>query len=176
MRSGREHDLPDLCPVGFLVDAVLGGIAVRADGHVQRRSVGTRDDVLGPVVVDGAGRQIEDSRPDRNVDRVSATPSPSASRSKVSTSRTGATAFTMTYRRAGRRGAPRVVCGRSVAAVQTPGGRGCPIRCNSNAVATRKLAATRLREALTAARPQTTCNSAYPRRLQPEYHRARCHP
>ena len=40
------------------LDAVLADIAVGADGRIELGAVGAGGEVLGPVVIDGAGRQV----------------------------------------------------------------------------------------------------------------------
>ncbi len=40
--------------------AVLGDVAVGADGRIELLAVGAGDDVLGPVMVELAGRQVRD--------------------------------------------------------------------------------------------------------------------
>jgi len=44
----------------LLVEPVLPDVAIRADGYVEMRAVGACEQVLGPVVVDRAGRELED--------------------------------------------------------------------------------------------------------------------
>ena len=39
----------------FLIEAVLAGVAIRADGGIELRTVAAGDDVLGPVVIDLSG-------------------------------------------------------------------------------------------------------------------------
>ncbi len=56
--AGREIHPPDRGATFLLVDAVLADIAVRADRGIERPALGIGDDVLGPVVVQGAGRKI----------------------------------------------------------------------------------------------------------------------
>ena len=60
MLPGRRVHFPDRCPFLFLVHAVLGDIAVGADGHIQLPAVRAGDDVLGPVVVQRPARQLAD--------------------------------------------------------------------------------------------------------------------
>ena len=57
VRSALEIEFPNGGAPGFHGHAAFGDIAVGANGHKQFFSVGTDDDVFGPVVVDRAGRQ-----------------------------------------------------------------------------------------------------------------------
>ena len=65
-QAGGKHPCPprhridfeDRRPALFISDAVLTGVAVGPDGDVEMRAVWARDDVLGPMIIDGAGRQI----------------------------------------------------------------------------------------------------------------------
>ncbi len=60
MLAGLWIDLPDIRPAFFCSNAILADIAVGTDGHIKLRTIGIGDDVLGPVMVDGAGRKIDD--------------------------------------------------------------------------------------------------------------------
>ena len=60
MLASLRIDFPDIRAACFCRDAVLADIAVGADGHIELRTVGVGDDVLGPVMVDRAGRKIDD--------------------------------------------------------------------------------------------------------------------
>jgi hypothetical protein len=67
-----EVNLPDGGATLLLVDAVLGGIAVRAHGGIEPLAVRTGDDVLGPVMIEGAPGRSAILIPG---DRISVTPS-----------------------------------------------------------------------------------------------------
>ena len=56
--SRLEIDLPNRSAAFFFFDAILADVAVGADGGVQLHSVGTGNDVLCPVMIEGAGRQV----------------------------------------------------------------------------------------------------------------------
>ena len=51
MTAGYGIDFPNGRASFLLADSVLAGIAVGADGDVQLRSVGARDDVLRPMMI-----------------------------------------------------------------------------------------------------------------------------
>ncbi len=59
MPAGGAVDLPDGGAPFLRGDAVLGGVAVGADGHVEVPPIRGGDDVLGPMVVDGAAGEID---------------------------------------------------------------------------------------------------------------------
>jgi len=58
MLAGLAVDLPDRGAAVLRRDAVLGGIAVGADGDVEVAAVRRGDDVLGPVMIDRPAGQI----------------------------------------------------------------------------------------------------------------------
>src|SRR4051812_36455745 len=60
MSSGRGIDLQNRGALAFVLDSVLGDVAVRADSDVELRAVRRRDDVLGPVVIDAASGKSDD--------------------------------------------------------------------------------------------------------------------
>ena len=60
MRAGGAVDLPDRCPPLLGGKSVLADVAVRADRRIELRAIGTGDQVLGPVVVDRPGRQVDE--------------------------------------------------------------------------------------------------------------------
>ena len=57
--AARGIDLPDRRAPRLGLHAVLGDVAVRADGDVELRAVRARDHVLGPVMIDRTGRQLD---------------------------------------------------------------------------------------------------------------------
>src|SRR5262249_47478925 len=58
--AARGIDLENGGATLFILHAVLSRVAVGADSRIDARAIGARDDVLGPVVVDGASRQVDD--------------------------------------------------------------------------------------------------------------------
>ncbi len=58
--AGLRVDLPDRGPAFLVRHALLADVAVRADRRVEPAAVAAGDDVLGPVVIDRAARQVDD--------------------------------------------------------------------------------------------------------------------
>lgn len=44
----------------FLGYAILGDVAIRADGHVQLGAIRIRHQIFGPMMVDRTGREVND--------------------------------------------------------------------------------------------------------------------
>src|SRR4051812_44960362 len=59
VRTGFRVDFPDRGAAFLYLDAVFGGVAVRADRYVELRAIGARDEVLGPVVVARPGGELD---------------------------------------------------------------------------------------------------------------------
>src|SRR5262249_27158144 len=51
-------NFPDGRSSGFRRNAILSGVAVRTNGHEQMTPIGTRDDILRPMMIDRTSRQI----------------------------------------------------------------------------------------------------------------------
>src|SRR6185436_7799949 len=60
MGTRRPIYFPDGGATLLMENSILRGVAVGAHGCVELRSIGTGDDVLGPVMVDAAGWEIHD--------------------------------------------------------------------------------------------------------------------
>ena len=59
MRMRAHVDFPDRGATAFIPDSVLSSIAVRADANEQLRAVRTRQQTLGPVMIEGTARQVD---------------------------------------------------------------------------------------------------------------------
>src|SRR5207302_2040750 len=62
VRTGLRIDLPNRGASFFLVDAVLAGVAVRADRDIELAAVFAGDEILRPVMVERSAREIGDMR------------------------------------------------------------------------------------------------------------------
>src|SRR3954466_15346655 len=56
--AGCRLDFEYRGPVGFLLDPVLGNVAVGADGYIQPRTVRIRNDIFRPMMIDRAAGEI----------------------------------------------------------------------------------------------------------------------
>ena len=60
MTATHRIDLPDRCSIDFVIHSTLAPVAVRADGHIELRSIGVGDESTRPVVIDRSRREIDD--------------------------------------------------------------------------------------------------------------------
>ncbi len=60
MSAGPDIDFPDCRASLFLVDPVLGYVAIGADRNVELGAVRAGDEILGPVMVEGPSGEIDD--------------------------------------------------------------------------------------------------------------------